>query len=124
MVAGKHRNVRTSVKRHDAATVTNIDHVGSIIDNHDDRRAGARSLRADLLTWHGVLSTALGLLNKVNEVLLALIKACADSLLWVLREVLVLDNEVMQVVSQVVRTGCSTVAIEDSKEANLRPLDI
>ena len=37
---------------------------------------------------------------------------------------LILHHKVVQIISQVVCTSCTTVAVKNSKEADLRPLDI
>jgi hypothetical protein len=71
-----------------------------------------------------VLSSILCDLYQVEKALLTLLEACDDGFLGKLREVFVLDDEVMQVVSQVVCTGSSSVAVENSKEADLGPFDI
>ena len=41
--------------------------------------------------------------------------------MWELREVLVLDDKVVKIVTQVVCAGCTSVSIEDTKEAYLWP---
>jgi hypothetical protein len=45
-----------------------------------------------------------------------------DSLLWVLREVVISHNELMELVPQVVGTSSSTMSIIDGKEGAPRPL--
>ena len=64
----------------------------------------------------------MGLLHQVQEVAFAFSEALPDRLDRILRKLLVLDHEVMQVVPEVVSTGRATMAIEDTKEADLRPL--
>lgn len=71
-----------------------------------------------------MLSAGLRLLHEAEEVALALSEAFADGLYWVLRELLVLDDEIVQIVAQVVGAGGASVAVEDSEEADLRPLDV
>jgi len=41
-----------------------------------------------------------------------------------LREIFVLYDEVVQVVSKVVSASCSTMAIENAEEADLGPFDV
>jgi len=41
-----------------------------------------------------------------------------------LGELLILNNEIMKVVSQVIGTGRASMAIKNTKEAYLRPLNI
>lgn len=71
-----------------------------------------------------MLSSRLGLLDEREEVTLTFTEALLDSLDWVLRELLILHNEVMQVISQVVCAGRAAMAVEDSKEADLWPFDV
>ena len=60
MIATEDSNRTARVERHDAATVAHVDHVGRLIDDHDDGGAGARPLGADLLAGHGLLTAVLG----------------------------------------------------------------
>lgn len=71
-----------------------------------------------------MLSSGLRLLHEAQEVTLALSEALADGLYWVLRKLLVLDNEIVQIVAQVVSAGRTSVAVKHPEEADLRPLDI
>ena len=121
MVSGEHSDLRARVKGHEAATVANIDHVGHVIDDHDDGGARARPFRPDLLARHGLLGARLCHLDEVDEAALALFEATDDGFVWELREVLVLDDKVVKIVTQVVCTGCTAVSIEDTKEAYLWP---
>ena len=69
-----------------------------------------------------MLSSRLGLLDDRKEVALTFTESLLDSLDWVLRELVILHDEVVQVISQVVCAGRAAMTVEDSKEANLRPL--
>ena len=71
-----------------------------------------------------MLSSGLSDFNEIDETALALFETCDDSFIGELWEVLVLDHEVVEIVSEVVGTGSATVSIEDSKEAYLRPLNV
>jgi len=124
VVTGADGDLRTSIDGHDAPTVTNVDHKRCIIDDHDYCGAGARPLRANLLTWHGVLGSCLRNFNKVEEAALAFSETSQNRFIRVLREVLILHDEVMKIVAQVVSTGSPTMTIEDSEEADLRPFDV
>ena len=77
-----------------------------------------------MLARHGVLGSLLGHFDEADEAALALFEASNDRLLRELGEVLILDDEIMQVVSEVVSAGSSPVTIKHSEEANLRPLDV
>ena len=68
------------------------------------------------------LSPALGLLHKRYEALLALLETFGNGFLRELGELIVLDDKVVQVVSQVVGAVAASVAIEHPEEADLRPL--
>lgn len=71
-----------------------------------------------------MLCPCLGLLDEAQEVALALSESFSDSLDWILRKLFVLHDEIVQVVTQVVSAGRATMAIENTKEADLRPLDV
>lgn len=66
----------------------------------------------------------MSLLNQSQEVSLALSETFFDGLDRVLRKLVVLNHEVMEVVTQVVCTGGPTMAVEHPEEANLGPLHI
>ena len=76
------------------------------------------------MAWHGVLGPCLGNFNEVEEAALTLFETSHDRFIWKLWEVLVLHDEVMKIIAQVVGTGCSTMAIEDSEETDLRPFNV
>lgn len=61
-------------------------------------------------------------IDRIKEVVLSLLVAIDDGLPWVGRELSIFDDELMQVVSEEVGTGVSTVAVENSEETALRPL--
>ena len=71
-----------------------------------------------------MLCSGLGLLDEAQEVAFALSKSFSDGLDRILGKLLVLHDEVVQVVTKVVCTGRATMAVEDTKEADLRPLDV
>jgi hypothetical protein len=77
-----------------------------------------------LLTWHGILRSTLSDLHQVDETALALLEATLDGFLGILGEIFVLNDEVVKIVTEVVRTGGATVAVEYTKEADLRPFDV
>ena len=76
------------------------------------------------MTRHGVLGACLSNFDQINETALALLKPSNDRFLRELWEVVILDHEVVQVVSQVVGARSSPMPIEHAKEADLRPLYI
>lgn len=124
VVSGQNSNLGSSVDGHDGPRVAHIDHVNHLVDHHHHVRTRSRPLRTHILTTHHVLSSSLSLLHQIQEVLLAISEALLDCLDGILRELLVLDHKVVEVVSEVVCTSRSSVAIEDAEEANLGPLDI
>jgi len=71
-----------------------------------------------------VLRPGLRLLHQAQEVALALSETFSDCLHGVLRKLLILNDEIVQIVSKIVSAGGAAVAVEYSEEANLRPLDI
>lgn len=66
----------------------------------------------------------MSLLDKAEEVALALSETftdCLDRILW---ELFVLNHKVVKVIAQIISTGRTTMAVEYSEEAYLRPLNI
>lgn len=122
MVTTRSSNVCASVQRHKAATITDVDYIGHVIDDHDDSCAATRPFRAYLLSGHGVLSAGLRHLDQVNEATFAFFETSHDRLVWELREVFVLHNEIMKIVTEVIGASSTTMAIEHAKKANLGPL--
>jgi len=63
-------------------------------------------------------------LHQVNEAALALLETAYDCFLRILGEIFVLNDKIVKVVTEVVRTSCTTVAVKNTEEANLRPLNV
>ena len=124
MISGQDRNLGARIERHQATAISNVDNVRRVVDDHHHCGAGAGPLWTHLLARHGVLGSLLGHLDEADEAALALLEASNDRLLRELGEVLVLDDKIVQVVSEVVSAGSSTVTVKHSEEADLRPLDI
>ena len=76
------------------------------------------------MAGHGVLGACLCNFDQINETALAFLKTSNDRLLRKLGEIVVLDDEVVQVVSQVVGACSSPMPIEHAKETDLGPLYI
>ena len=70
------------------------------------------------------MSPRLGHLDQVYETTFALLETANYRLLWILREVLILDDVVVEVVPEVVGAGRTAMAVKNSKEAYLRPVYI
>lgn len=70
-----------------------------------------------------MLRSLLSNLDQIHEALFAFSEALHDGFLGELGEVLILDNKVVKVVSEIIGARCSTMAIKHTKEANLRPID-
>ena len=64
------------------------------------------------------------MLDEAQKVAFALSKSFPDGLDRILRKLLILYDEVVQVVTKVVCAGRATMTVENSKEADLRPLDV
>lgn len=124
MISGKDTDLSSSVDGHDGSRVSDIDDVDHVVDDHNDIGARTGSLRTDILPGHEVLCPSLSLFDQSEEVALTLSEALLDSFNWILGELLVLNNKVVQVVSQIIGTRGTTVSIEDSEETNLRPVDV
>ncbi len=72
---------------------------------------------------HLLLTTKVGFDHR-HKCVLTFMEPFNQCLFWVLGEVLVLYDKVMQVVSEVFSTEVPTVAVKDSKEADLRPIPL
>lgn len=124
MVTGEHSNLGAGIDGHQATTVSHVDHIGRVVNDHHHGGAGARPLRANILARHGILGPCLRHFNQIDKAALALYETSDDGFLRELGEVFVLHDEVVEVVTQVVGTGSSSVAIKDTEEADLRPLNV
>jgi len=124
VVPGKHCNLASRVHAHDDSAVTDIDNVGGVVDDHDYCRARARAFRTDLLAGVCMLGALLSHLNKLDKISFAFSEPKLYSFLGIHRELLILDHKIVQIIPKVISTSSSTVAIKNSKEADLRPLNI
>ena len=61
-------------------------------------------------------------LHSIKEVDFCLLVAVDDSLSWVCRKLGILDDELMQIISQEVSARISSMAIKDTEEAALWPV--
>ena len=95
VISGKNCDLRASIKWHDTPTITNIDNIGHIVNNHYYCCTWSRSLRSYLLTWHRMLCPRLSNFDKIKEAALTLLEPCNDSLLRELREVFILYYKVV-----------------------------
>ena len=66
----------------------------------------------------------MGDLDQVDETSLTLFESSNDSFLRELWEVVILDDKVVQIVSEVVGTSGTSVTVKDAEEADLGPLDV
>jgi len=71
-----------------------------------------------------VLSSGLCLLNEAQEITFTFSEAFSNGFNWILRKLLVLHYEVVEVVPQVVCAGRAAVAIEYPEETYLRPFNV
>jgi hypothetical protein len=99
VVARNGGDLRASIQGHEAAAVSNVDNVCCIIDYHDHGGARARALWPYLLPWHSLLGSSLCRFNEGYEISLTFINTCGDGLFGILREVLILHNEIVEVVA-------------------------
>lgn len=71
-----------------------------------------------------MLSAGLSLFNKAEEVSLTLSEPFLDGFNRILRKLLVLYHKVMKIISEVIGAGRPTMAIENTEEADLRPVNV
>ena len=124
MVTRQHSNLRASINGHDCPGVTDIDDVDHIVNDHDNSGTRSRSLWIDCLSGHEVLGSCLSLFDQTQKVTFALSESLLNCFYWVLGKLLVLDNVIVQVVTQIVSAGWASMSIKNAEKANLRPLNI
>lgn len=107
--------VVTSIIRHDGSTVSYVDHKYLLLD--EERHNGTRARLVEHVV--AVLSERI---DRVQEVCLGLLVAVEDGLARVRREFRILDNELVQIVTQEVGACVAAVAIEHAEEAALGPV--
>lgn len=122
VVSRAHSNLRPRIQRHNAPTVSNVDHVSHVVNDYHDCRTRAGTLRSNVLLGHLYLGALLGHLNQVDEVSLTLLEACEDGLLRVGGELLILYHKVVEVIAQVVGTSSTAMTVKDPEKADLWPL--
>lgn len=124
VVSGENTDLGSSVYRHDGPRVADVDDVYHVVNDHDDVGARPGSLGTHVLSGHQVLGPGLSLLDEREEVAFAFSEALLDSLDRILWELLILNDEVVEVISQIVGTSGTTMSVEYSKEADLWPVDV
>jgi len=123
VVSAWHCSMQTSIHRHYATAITNIHNICSVIYYNYTDRAASRAFWSHCLTWILFLSPSLSKFDQVDKIALTLLKACCDCLLRMHRELIVLHDKVMQIISQVVGTCSASMPIEDTEETNLGPFN-
>jgi hypothetical protein len=116
VVIRKPDHLQASVGRHGCSTVTSVADVAHVVDDQRDDSAASTAVN--------VSDFILLAFCKLEEELLSLFEALANGFDWVLREVLVFDNELMQVVAEEVCANMSTMTIVYAKERAFWPLHI
>ncbi len=124
VVPAKHCDLAPCVHAHDDSAVSDIDNVGSVVNDHNYCCTRTRAFRTDLLAGILVLGTLLSHLNQLDKISFAFSKAKLYGFLGVHRELIILNHKIMQIIPKVIRTSSSTVTIKNSKEADLGPLNI
>ena len=118
------RRLVVSAERHDdlpsvdgdgGSAVANVRAIAHVADDEDDDGAGARSVD------HNGVAVLVTALAHLQERLLCLPEASHDSFPWILREAVLLDHEVMELVSQELGAVVPSVAVVDPEEAALGP---
>ena len=115
MVHGQVAAVIASIVRHDCSAIAYVHHKDAVLyeQGHDGARAR--------LVKH-VVAVLRECINSVQEIGLSFLVSVDDSLAWVSRELRVLDNELMQVVTEEVGACVAAMAVEHTKEAALGPV--
>ena len=95
----------------DSSTITNVCHMAELANdkNHNSARATALYDIVDPINW-------IKLLAKLKKSCLSSAETTPNSFLWLPRESILLDHEMMQVVSQKLSARCSPMTIVNSKK--------
>lgn len=102
MVSAENTDLGAGIDTHHGSGVSNVDDVNHIVDDQGNVSAGARSLRSNVLAAHHGLRSSLSLLYEREKVALALTEALLDGFNGILWKLVVLDYEIVEVVSKVV----------------------
>ena len=104
-----------TVGAHDGSAVSNVHDVDLLFDQERHYGTGAAAVQH-------MLPSLSKRLHGVEEVDFCLFVAVNDSLSWVRRELSILDDELMQIISEKVSACISTMSIKYTKEAALWPV--
>lgn len=104
-----------AVGAHDGSAVSYVDTEDAFFDEEGDDGTGPTPIQH-------MLPPRREALNRIQEVVFSLLVAIENSLSGIFGKLLVLDDELMQVVSQEVGTGVATVTVKDAEEGALWPM--
>ena len=114
MISRKQEQFLTTICRHNGARIASIGAIAHVINDEYDNGATSRSI--DLTRF--LLLT----LCKFHEKTLSFPETVSQCLNWILWEVFILYNELMQVVSEEIGTYRTAMPVVNSKEGALWPL--
>lgn len=111
----RHHNL-AAVDRNDSPAVAHIGRVAHVANNKDHYCTRAGSIN------HYDLTIIIARLTLLQKGFLSLLKAANDGFFGILRETVLLDDKMVQLVAQELSARMPSVAIVDAKKAALRPL--
>lgn len=114
VILRKLNDLCTSISRHKGSAIADIGHIADIADDQNDDGTAATSLNATPI----LLALVMG---KLEEALLGLLEASLHCFDWVLRELRVSHDHLMELVSQEVSTLGTSMTVIDCEEAAPRP---
>ena len=116
VVAAQRSHLLAGVRGKDGPAVAYVRYVADLANNQYYDRARSRTFYHSHLTRCLVLGLA-----HLQKPTFSLLKALPNGLLWLPREIVLLDHVVMQIVSQKLGAGAAPVAVVDAEERACRP---
>mmetsp|Transcript_41369 Transcript_41369/g.63058 ORF Transcript_41369/g.63058 Transcript_41369/m.63058 type:complete len:216 (-) Transcript_41369:3213-3860(-) len=114
MICREQEQLLATVSRHDSSAVSSVGTVAHVVNDEDDN--GAATGPIDFTSF---LFLAF---SEFNEEAFGFSETVAEGLDRILREIIILYNELMEVVPKEISTDCSSMPIINSEERALRPL--
>lgn len=118
MISAKRDNQISSIDRHDGSAISNICTITHVANNQDNDCAWTWTIYYDILI---TVPTFVSSLTFLKKSFLRIFEPFNDSLLRILRETILFDYKMMQLVSQKLSACMTAVPIINSKKATLRP---
>ena len=124
MIFWQFKHTSTSVRAHYSSAVSNISNITDVINNKHNYGTAARVINESFVVcfsrlFHGLISSVF---NNFKEEVLSLHEAISNCFNGICRERLLLNYELMKIVSQEVSTWSTSMAVINRKEWACRPI--